>query len=187
MLCDDVPVVVCELLVSVHLLNAESSDPETDMRFRDYSVGIPSFSLHVNLFAALLDYVEGTAESTSQTAREAVIRQEEGEATTAATVAAVPIKSEDVIEHEVDQRQEQQQQQQQQRQLAYVASEEIGKESVGVLKAGQPEMENGAIVESTGGAVAIAVAAAAGDHVEDPNAIYTLHQLGYHAASIIRR
>lgn len=132
----------------------------------------------------LLDYVEGIVEPTSQTAREAVIKREEGEA----TAAAVTIKTEDVIEHEVDQQQQQQQQQrqsEQQRQLAYVASEEAGKESVGVLKAGQPEMENGAIVESAG-AVAIAVAAA-GDRADDPSATYTLQQLDYHAANIIRR
>ncbi|XP_014478946.1 PREDICTED: box A-binding factor-like isoform X2 [Dinoponera quadriceps] len=133
----------------------------------------------------LLDYVEGAAEPTSQIAREAVIECEEREAAAAATVT---IKSEDVIEHGVEQRQEQQQQQQ--RQLAYVASEEAGKESVGVLKAGQPEMENGAIVAASTGAeavaIAVAAATAAGDHTEDPSATYTLHQLGYHAANIIR-
>jgi len=129
----------------------------------------------------LIEYV-GAAEPTSQSAREAV-KQEEGEAT---------IKTEDVIEHEVGQQQEQQQHQQQ---LVYVAKEEIGEESgVGVLEAGQPGMENGALVEPTGAEVAIAVAAAAAtttaaganDHVnEDPNATYTLHELGYHSAHMI--
>lgn len=130
----------------------------------------------------LIEYV-GAAEPASQSAREAV-KQEEGE-------AAATIKTEDVIEHEVGQQQEQQQHQQQ---LVYVAKEEVGEESgVGVLEAGQPEMENGALVEPTGAeVVAIAVAAAAAttaatatDVNEDPNATYTLHELGYHSAHII--
>lgn len=105
-------------------------------------------------------------------------------------MAATAIKSEDVIGHEVGQQQEQQQQQQQQ--LAFVATgEETGEEDngVGVLEAGQPEMENGAIVEPTGAeAVAIAVAAvaaAADDHAEDSNTTYTLHELDYHPTHII--
>lgn len=134
----------------------------------------------------LIEYV-GAAEPASQSSREAVVKQEEGKAVTA-------IKCEDVIENEVDRQQEQeqeqqhQQQQQQQQQLAtYVANEETGEESgVGVLEAGQPEMENGVMVQPTGAeAVAIAVAAVAAvannAHAdEDPNATYTLHELGYH-------
>lgn len=129
----------------------------------------------------LIEYA-GATEPTSQSAREAV-KQEKGE-------AVATIKSENVIEHEVGQQQEQQQHQQQ---LVYVAKEEVGEETgVGVLEAGQPEMENGALVEPTGAeVVSIAVAAAAittatDDHVnEDPNATYTLHELGYHSAHII--
>lgn len=135
----------------------------------------------------LIEYV-GAAEPASQSSsRVAVVKQEEGKAVTA-------IKCEDVIENEVDRQQEQEQeqqhhqQQQQQQQLAtYVANEETGEESgVGVLEAGQPEMENGVMVQPTGAeAVAIAVAAVAAvannAHAgEDPNATYTLHELGYH-------
>lgn len=130
----------------------------------------------------LIEYV-GAAEPASQFAREAV-KQQEGE-----TVAT--IKTEDVIEHEVGQQQEQQQHQQQ---LVYVAKEEVGEESgVGVLEAGRPEIENGALAEPTGAEV-VAIAAAAtttaatatDDHVnEDSNATYTLHELGYHSAHII--
>ncbi|XP_070165203.1 box A-binding factor isoform X3 [Polyergus mexicanus] len=133
----------------------------------------------------LIEYV-GAAEPES---REAVVK-EEGK-----TVMA--IKSEDVIENEVErqQEQEQEQQQQQQQQLAaYVANEESGEESgVGVLEAGQPEMENGVMIQPTGAeAVAIAVAAVAAvandGHVdEDPNATYTLHELGYHPAHMIHQ
>ncbi|XP_072763979.1 uncharacterized protein [Anoplolepis gracilipes] len=137
----------------------------------------------------LIEYV-GATEPTSQSTREAVVKQEEGKAVTA-------IKSEDVIENEVDRQQEQEQEQaqeqQQQQQLAtYVANEETGEESgVGVLEAGQPEMENGVMVQPTGAeAVAIAVAAVAavandGHADEDPNTTYTLHELGYHSAHII--
>lgn len=128
----------------------------------------------------LIEYV-GAAEAAS---REAVVKQEEGKATMA-------IKSEDVIESEADQEQEQEQQQQQQL-TAYVSNEETGEESgVGVLEAGQPEMENGVMVQPTGAeAVAIAVAAVAAvandaRSDEDPNATYTLHELGYHPAHMI--
>ncbi|XP_011332333.1 box A-binding factor isoform X2 [Ooceraea biroi] len=131
----------------------------------------------------LIEYV-GAMEPASQTVREPVIKQEEeGE---------VIKNNEDVIEHEVGQQQEQQQQQaqQQQQQLPYVPnSEEVGEENgVGVLEAGQPEMENGAMVEPSGvEAVAIAVAAATADNPvdQDPNVTYTLHDLGYHPAQII--
>ncbi|KAL6255434.1 hypothetical protein P5V15_013769 [Pogonomyrmex californicus] len=139
----------------------------------------------VFIFNVLIGYV-GATESTSQSTREAIVKQEEGKA-----VAVTAIKSEDVIGHEVGQQQEQEQQHQQQ--LAFVATEEVGEEEsgVGVLEAGQPEMENGAMVESTGAeAVAIAVAAVAAvatdDHTnEDPNATYTLHELDYHPTHII--
>jgi len=133
--------------------------------------------------AVLIEYV-GDVEPASQTIREPVAKPEEGEV----------IKNEDVIEREAasqQQEQQQQQAQQQQQQLAsYVRnSEEVGEENgVGVLEAGQPEMENGAMVEPSGvEAVAIAVAAAtADDHVDqDPNVTYTLHDLGYHPAQII--
>ncbi|XP_071560894.1 uncharacterized protein [Temnothorax nylanderi] len=134
----------------------------------------------------LIGYV-GATEPASQSTREAIIKQEEeGKA-----VATTAIKSEDVIGHEVGQ-QEQQQQQQQQQQLAFVTTGEAGEEDsgVGVLEAGQPEMENGAMVEPTGAeAVAIAVAAvaaAADDHAnEDPNTTYTLHELDYQPTHII--
>lgn len=132
----------------------------------------------------LIGYV-GATEPASQSAREAIVKREEGGKAAAATA----IKSEDVIGHEVGQQQEQQQQQQQQ--LAFVATGEAGEEGsgVGVLEAGQPEMENGAIVEPTGAeAVAIAVAAVAAvadDHAEDPNTAYTLHELDYHPTHII--
>ncbi|XP_039306205.1 box A-binding factor isoform X2 [Solenopsis invicta] len=134
----------------------------------------------------LIGYV-GATEPTSQSTREAIVKEEEGKA------VATAIKSEDVIGHEVGQQQEQQQQQQQQQQqLAFVATGEAGEENsgVGVLEAGQPEMENGAMVEPTGAeAVAIAVAAvaaAADDHAnEDPNTTYTLHELDYHSTHII--
>lgn len=136
----------------------------------------------------LIEYVGATE---PESTREAVVKQEEeGQAVTA-------IKSEDVIENEVErqQEQEQEQQQQQQQQLAtYVANEETGEESgVGVLEAGQPEMENGVMIQPTGAeAVAIAVAAVAavandGHADEDPNATYTLHELGYHPAHIIHQ
>lgn len=135
----------------------------------------------LNDCTVLIEYV-GDVQPASQTIREPVAKQEEGEL----------IKNEDVIEHEVGQQQEQQQQQaqQQQQQMAYVPnSEEVGEENgVGVLEAGQPEMENGAMVEPSGvEAVAIAVAAATADnHVDqDPNVTYTLHDLGYHPAQII--
>lgn len=122
------------------------------------------------------EYIE--TETTSQS-KEAIVKQEAEE-----EKAAVAIKSEDVIKHDVGQEQHPQQ-------LVYVAKEEVGEESgVGVLEAGQPEMENGALVEPTGAeAVAIAVAtvaAAVNNHAdEDPNATYTLHELGYHPAHII--
>ncbi|XP_018308709.1 box A-binding factor isoform X3 [Mycetomoellerius zeteki] len=135
----------------------------------------------------LIGYV-GATEPASQSTREAIVKQEEGDK----AVAVTAIKSEDVIGHEVGQQQEQQQQQQQQQQLAFVATEETEEEDsgVGVLEAGQPEMENGAMVEPTGAeAVAIAVAAvaaAADDHAnEDPNTTYTLHELDYHPTHII--
>lgn len=144
-------------------------------------------------YIVLIGYV-GASEPTSQSTREAIVKQEEeGKA------VATTIKSEDVIGHEVGQQEQQQQQQQQRRQrqqqqqqLAFVAAGEAGEENsgVGVLEAGQPEMENGAMVEPTGAeAVAIAVAAvaaAADDHAnEDPNATYTLHELDYHPAHMI--
>ncbi|XP_012061619.1 PREDICTED: box A-binding factor-like [Atta cephalotes] len=135
----------------------------------------------------LIGYV-GATESASQSTREAIVKQEEGDK----AVAATAIKSEDVIGHEVGQQQEQHQQQQHQQQLAFVATEETEEEDsgVGVLEAGQPEMENGAMVEPTGAeAVAIAVAAVAAatdDHAnEDPNTAYTLHELDYHPTHII--
>lgn len=136
-------------------------------------------------YIVLIGYV-GATEPASQSTREAIVKQEEG----SKAVAATAIKSEDVIEHEVGQQQEQQQQQQQQ--LAFVATGETEEEDsgVGVLEAGQPEMENGAMVEPTGAeAVAIAVAAvaaAADDHAnEDTNTTYTLHELDYHPTHII--
>ncbi|XP_020287621.1 box A-binding factor-like isoform X2 [Pseudomyrmex gracilis] len=126
------------------------------------------------------EYVE--TKTTSQSAKEAIVKQEMEEEKAAVVVAA--IKSEDVIKHDVGQEHPQQ--------LVYVAKEEIGEESgVGVLEeAGQPEMENGALVEPTGvEAVAIAVAtvaAAVNNHADDdPNATYTLHELGYHPAHMI--
>ncbi|XP_011687832.1 PREDICTED: box A-binding factor-like isoform X2 [Wasmannia auropunctata] len=128
----------------------------------------------------LIGYV-GATESASQSTREAIVKQEEG----VKAVATTAIKSEDVIEHEVGQEQQQQQQ------LAFATGETEEEDSgVGVLEAGQPEMENGAMVEPTGAeAVAIAVAAVAAatdDHAnEDPNTTYTLHELDYHPTHII--
>jgi len=115
----------------------------------------------------------------SQSTREAIVKREEG----GKVVAATAIKNEDVIGHEVGQEQQQQQQQQ----LAFVATGETEEEDsgVGVLEAGQPEMENGAMVEPTE-AVAIAVAAVADDRTnEDSSTTYTLHELDYHPTHII--
>lgn len=120
------------------------------------------------------EYVE--TEATSQSTKEAIVKQEVEEEKAAVVVA---IKSENVIKHDG---------QEHPQQLVYVAKEEVGEESgVGVLEAGQSEMENGVLVEPTGvEAVAIAVAtvaAAVNNHAdEDPNATYTLHELGYHPA-----
>jgi len=126
----------------------------------------------------LIGYVEAT-EPVSQSTREAIVKREEG----GKVVAATAIKNEDVIGHEVGQEQQQQQQQQ----LAFVATGETEEEDsgVGVLEAGQPEMENGAMVEPTE-AVAIAVAAVADDRTnEDSSTTYTLHELDYHPTHII--
>lgn len=131
----------------------------------------------------MIGYV-GATEPASQSTREAIVKQEEeGKA------VATTIKTEDVIGHEVGH----QEQQQQQQQLAFVATREAGEENsgVGVLEAGQPEMENGAMVEPTGAeAVAIAVAAVAAgadNHAnEDSNTTYTLHELDYHPTHIIQ-
>lgn len=97
----------------------------------------------------------------------------------------VTIKTENNVEHEAVLRQ-QHQQQQQQPQLetaGYASSVDEGGDGVGVLEAGRPEMENGVLVEpSVAEAVAITVGA---DHEGDPNAAYTLHELGYTTHHII--
>lgn len=134
----------------------------------------------------LIEYVEPTGEPVSQTTsggeETAIVKQDREEEMVAVTRAA--IKTENVIEHHgLLQKQQQQQRQRQQQQLAYVTtSEETGEESgVGVLGAGQQEIENGVMVESTGAdAVAIAV-----DHIDEPHTTYTLQQLSYHPSHII--
>lgn len=77
------------------------------------------------------------------------------------------------------QQEQHQQQQQQQQQLGYGKREtDEGGDAVGVLEAGQQEIENGAIVKSSSiEAVAITVSS---NHGNDASATYELHSLDYH-------
>ncbi|XP_015587192.1 box A-binding factor isoform X2 [Cephus cinctus] len=119
----------------------------------------------------VLEYVENSPEPTSQVLAEC------RDDATGLDVTRRTIK----VERDQDQGVEERQQHQQQ-QLNYAGADEGGN-GVGVLEAGQPEMENGALVESTGAeTVAIPVRT---EHEEDASATYTLHQLGYHSGHII--
>ncbi|XP_063978767.1 box A-binding factor-like isoform X2 [Diachasmimorpha longicaudata] len=69
------------------------------------------------------------------------------------------------------------QQQQQEHELEYA---EDGGESVGVLEAVRPEIENGALVEPSA-PEPVAISLVAPEHGDDGNNEYTLHQLGYHS------
>lgn len=133
------------------------------------------------MFAGLIEYIEdGTSEYGIERDREAVAETadpegEKGEPRT-------PSRSENSEDSEVVG----QQQFRPQQQLAYGKRESVeGGDDVGVLEAGQQELENGAIVEP--GSDEPVVLAVSVDHETDASAAYSLHPLSYEPDSSVLR
>ncbi|XP_033221304.1 box A-binding factor-like isoform X2 [Belonocnema kinseyi] len=119
----------------------------------------------------LVEYVAGSLEQMTHS-----VRQPVGEAADLAGGNIEAIKNESNAEHIVVR-----QLQQHHQQLGYSSAEEGG-DGVGVLGAGQPETENGGLVEPTVvEPVAAPIVASVTDHEDNNNLTsYTLRQLGYH-------
>ena len=124
----------------------------------------------------LVEYVEGSLEQTTQSVRQPV-------------VDAVELAGKNLtMKHESNEEQIVVRQLQQHHQQLGYSSPEEGGDGVGVLEAGQPETENGGLVEPTVvESVATPVLASVTDHEDNANltSYNLIRQLEYHPAGQI--
>ncbi|XP_043469552.1 box A-binding factor-like isoform X2 [Leptopilina heterotoma] len=126
---------------------------------------------------ALEEYAERTEEQTSETGRGTSLADENVEV----------IKSESNVQYNVLGELDRHQQQQQQQQIGYSSAEEGG-DGVGVLEAGQPEIENGGLVEGTvveSGAAPVVASVTDLDDNTNLTSYTLIRQLGYHSTQQI--